>query len=481
LNTELQHIFSFPTIKSFSDNLALISKSTHEKISPAPKKEYYECTINQKRLWLIQQSNPQSTTQNESLIIDCRYPVSLSILIKALHFLIERHETFRTNFIEIHGEPKQVIQEKINPGIEVYDLAQESNPTEVLERIVRENENIPFTLDSGHLFSLAIFKISNGHWKINFIMHHILTDGWSNEIIKNELLEICYALDSHKSPKLPSLFIQNKDYAEYQKTILTEEKLLENRSYWHSVLGNKFPKITLPKDKPYTPGRKNSGSMYRVFINKDIYSRMRALSNTESVSVYTILLAGLNIVIGDICDRKDLVISSAFSERTLEETRNVVGYFISPLLLRAKINPDLTCHDFLHITRNNITEAIKHHDYPIEKLLDELNIQFDYSEYFVTPVSLNMINYIDNNNNPTELKKGHVGDLGKEVEYELDLEAIEYPNCIELNCVYKNEIFSTNTISAIMNTYVSVLDQISTNPHSFIKNISTSNTLQVNS
>ncbi len=474
LNIDLQYIFNLPTIIEFSDNLIINSTTSNLKLKPSEIKAHYECTINQKRLWFIFQLNPLSTTQNESLTLELDFSVNVDTLYKTLKFLITRHETFRTNFITINGEPKQKIHDKINADISLYDLANDEKKLEKIEEIISEKESYPFDLEKDILFSISIFKIGDTNWKVNFVMHHILTDGWSNEILKEEFYEIYKCLNSNKIPNLKILKIQNKDYAEFQKEKLTSEIIETNQKYWHNKLGDEFPIIDLPKDHEYKIHRKNSGGAYRVFINKKLNDKIKNLSNSENISIYTIFLSSINILINKMCRINDIIISSAFSERENEETRGIIGYFISPLMLRSKMNINQSCKEYLKITKNNITDAIKHHDYPIEKLIVELDIQFDYSKYFVSPVSLNMINYTENTLDPSDTKDGYMGDLNMEVEYELDFEVIEYPNFIELRCFYKNELFNKKTIKKVMNSYIEILSQMSENPNTTINNISSS-------
>lgn len=471
LKIDLSHIFNFPCISNFSENLKVISTISDLILEPALKQDYYECTINQRRLWYIYKLNPLSTTQNESMTIDFHLKIKLDILLDSLTELINRHETFRTNFITLNNEPKQLIHEKISPNITVYDLEDSLDKFERVETIIAQKESHPFNLETDNLFFVSIFKLDNENWKLNFVLHHILTDGWSNEILKEELNVIYTSLLANQPYKLPPIVIQNKDYAEYQKKKLTKIKLETNQKYWHSILGGEYPVIELPKDNPYKIERKNSGSIYQFFVNNNIYNKIKELSNNENASVFTILLSGLNILISKICKTNDFIVSSAFSERENEEVLRIIGYFISPLMLRTKINEMDTYKSFLKSTRYTITDAVKHHDYPIEKLIEELDIKFDYSKYFMTPVSLNMINYTENKTELFDTTNKHLGDLSKEVEYELDLEAIEYPNCIELNCFYKNELFNKKTIENMMRVYVEILEQVSTNTDVLIKDI----------
>lgn len=456
----VQEIFNFPTVENLSGNLKNTSLTSELKLEPSPIKPLYECSLSQKQLIYDYLRDPLSTIQNESTTLDFKYPIDTEILIKSIQVLIDRHETFRTNFVCSFKEPKQFIKKEIDSNIRIYDLVSEINQQETLKNIIAKNESYAFNLETEPLFSFSIFKLSENDWKLNFIMHHILTDGWSEEILIKEIHLFYNAFLNGTEPSVPQINIQNKDYAEYQYKYFTDEKIEANRKYWHNVFDGKFPTINLPKDYEYKPNHKGSGNIYVSYIKNESFNTLSKFSKRENATTYMILFSALITLVNKICNTKDVLICSAFSERNNEEIKNNIGFYITPLFIRTRIDENISFKNLVNLAKQNILNAMQHSHYSIEKLIEELNLPYDISKFPLTPISLNVMNYVRHDSDPIDMTSKHTGKLNKKVMYELDFIAEEFPNCIRLSCVYRDELFKKSTIEQIVNHYIELVTQL---------------------
>jgi tyrocidine synthetase-3 len=464
-------IFSYPRII----DLAALIKSTYspgnEGIEPIPLQDHYEVSPAQNYLWHSDRLMSHST--NSSYVYPVLMPLDITILEKAIQSLIERHESLRTNIIGVNGVPRQIIHNKINFDLEIYDYSNSKDIDQKIKEHYKKLNMHPFNLAKDILFKLAVIKEHDEKWHIIFVIHHIIFDIHSLQIFRNELLGIYEAFAQGKGNPLRPLRIQVKDYAAYINKQLSNAAFTEYKKYWHRMLKGKLPVIELPKYRDYTYLLKKSGNAYRCKISQGGLDSVNKLRLETKTTLFTIFYAVFNVLIGKICNAKDIVVKVPISLRTHEDLTNVIGFFINHLLIRTKVNENESFINFLKDVNANITDAFKYYIYPIGQLVEELNLQSDsnYDKlFFITPLSFNMVNDRDNNIDvvdfETHLEAGNVL-----IREDFRFFVNEYKNGLVYGCQYRNELFEAKTIEMMMRKYRQILNVVSTNPAIKIKNI----------
>jgi NRPS condensation-like uncharacterized protein len=167
----------------------------------------------------------------------------LSALEQSLNETVKRHESLRTTFVNVGGEPVQVIAPIRAQNLPVISLEGVAEPEglPLVRRFAFEEGQRPFRLAEGSLFRTTLFRLSEQEHVLLVVMHHIVSDGWSLEVLLRDVPRIYAALCQGVPAELPELPIQYADYAYWQRQTLRGEALEEELSYWRGQLDGSLP------------------------------------------------------------------------------------------------------------------------------------------------------------------------------------------------------------------------------------------------
>ncbi|MCU0290178.1 MAG: condensation domain-containing protein, partial [Acidobacteria bacterium] len=123
VNVPLVEIFKAPTIRSLAHIIASSRKIQFIDLSSVEEKDFYELTFNQKRLWFIQQMEPNNSAFNLPGKISLKDLAADEWIENTLTQLFIRHESFRTGFKIIDGHPLQYILKQIPIPLQKIDIS----------------------------------------------------------------------------------------------------------------------------------------------------------------------------------------------------------------------------------------------------------------------------------------------------------------------------------------------------------------------
>jgi amino acid adenylation domain-containing protein len=252
----LRAVFEAPTLAGLAERveaaLHVGSGGQAPPIRRIPRGGPLPVSFSQQRLWFIQQMEPESAAYNMPHALRVRGPLDVGALERSFDALRARHETLRTVFAAVDGEPVQLVGEPEHVALPVTDLRAfpgESREAEVRRR-VQEEAGLPFDLAAGPLMRVRLLRLDAEEWTLLITMHHIVGDGWSNGILVREL-SACYAAFSRgEEPRLPPLPVQYADFAAWQRDWLSGETLELQLDWWRGRLAGAPPLLAVPTDRP---------------------------------------------------------------------------------------------------------------------------------------------------------------------------------------------------------------------------------------
>jgi amino acid adenylation domain-containing protein len=256
-------------------------------------------------------------------------------------------------------------------------LSQDRQRAEV-ERRMREEAEGPFDLASGPLLRVKLLRLDPEEHVLIFTLHHIVSDGWSTGVMIREFSALYGAyLEGRESP-LPPLDVQYADYAVWQRKWLQGEMLQRQLGYWKQRLAE-APALSLPTDKPRPAMQSFKGAHESVMIGNDLASRMRALSQSEGVTLFMTLLAGFQTLLHRYSRQDEILVGSPIAGRNRMELEPLIGFFANTLVLRTDLSGDPTVKELLGRVREVCLGAYANQDLPFEQLVDELQPERDLS------------------------------------------------------------------------------------------------------
>lgn len=357
------------------------SNQVFEHIPQAPVQSSYALSSQQMRLWVLSQFEAANVAYNMPGVFELKGDISPEHFSLAFGKLIERHEILRTVFREENGEIRQLILDTATLNFQmVYtDLQKENKSLEQLETELREQMLEPFDLENGPLLVVSLHRVSEGRYVLFFNMHHIITDGWSMVVFVKEVMAIYASLAINKTPDLPRLSIQHKDYSEWQRKQLEGESLKTHEGYWLNQFSGELPYLSLPEDKPRPALMTYAGGEVNGILSEETTRAIHSLISEQGCTLFMGLVAGVKALLYRYTGISDVILGTAIAGREHEDLHDQVGFYVNTLALRTGFEGADPFSELLNKVKETTLDAYKHQIYPFDKLIDNLDLNRDES------------------------------------------------------------------------------------------------------
>jgi tyrocidine synthetase III len=378
---ELREIFAHPTIESLAILVNQQTTAAYEQIHPIAEQPYYDLSHAQRRLWVLDQLEPGSSAYNMPAALVFEQAINIQALRKAFEVLIERHEILRTIFIEIDGSPRQQVLPVHEQRfiLQYSDLRTDANREETARKLADEEANKPFDLSAGPLLRAHLLQTEDERYLFLFTMHHIISDGWSMEVLTREVLSLYESFSKEVQPSLPPLGIQYKDYAAWQHNMLQSEASSQHRSYWLQQLSGALPVLDMPADFPRPPIKTYQGDVIITHLSHDQVKQLKALAQSQTASLFMVLMASVHALLYRYTGQQDIITGTVVAGRDHNDLEQQIGFYVNTLPVRNQLQGVEGFDSLLADIRNNMLAAFAHQLYPFDRLVDDLQLERDLS------------------------------------------------------------------------------------------------------
>ncbi|HEX8273690.1 MAG TPA: amino acid adenylation domain-containing protein [Longimicrobiaceae bacterium] len=430
------------------------------QLAPVPRDgEPLPASFAQRRLWFVQRMEPLGWAYNLS------YPLRLSggldarALRRALTAVVRRHEALRTTLEERGGEPVQVVHPPAPvrvPAVELRGLPAGAREREA-RRLADAEARRPFDLARGPLLRAVVLRTGDGEAAVILTLHHVVTDGWSMEVLTREVSALYAAELRGEEARLPELPVQYADYAVWQRSWLSGETLEEQVGWWRGQLAGAPALLELPVDRPRPAVPGGAGARVPLCVGGELAAGLRALSQREGATLFMTLLAAWQLLLARYAGQDDVLVGTPIAGRNRRETEGLIGFFVNTLVLRADLARDVTFADLLGQVRERTLGAFQHQDLPFEKLVEELGVERSLGR---TP--LFQVMFVLQNNEQGELRLGGAGVEvlergGPAVKFDLTLSLGEAGSEIRGGLEFRAELWEPATIGRMAGHYLALL------------------------
>ena len=289
---KLKDLFANPILENFAKHIDKLKHISNDTIERLPIKPDYELSSSQRRIWMIDQIQDNSLEYIMTFEHIANEIFEPKLVQDTLKILLDRHETLRTSFHSINGEPRQKIHKNLEIPVEWVNLKAEKDPNVSFKEHYIKACSQGFDLKTSPLFRVLVYEVSEKKSILVYIMHHIVSDGLSLQILSNELIEIYSKIKKKEEIKLKPVAIQYKDFAAWQNKRLANNN---DKDYWLSKLSGELPVISLPYDGFISGNSTAFGASYEFKIKEETKQVLENLASKEQASLYMILLAAYNI------------------------------------------------------------------------------------------------------------------------------------------------------------------------------------------
>lgn len=334
----------------------------------------FPLSYQQRRLWFVHQLEPHSPMYNMALNLRLIGALDAGALEKSLSEIVRRHEILRTSFPVKDGEPKQEVHPPQAVELPLLDLSHfTAAEREDKARLQRQQEyERPFDLEQGPPLRVGLVKLQPQEHILQIVMHHIISDGWSEAILERELQALYDAYRGRRPSPLKELEIQYADYSLWQREWLQGDVMEMQVGYWREKLAG-LPVLEIPRDhmRPQTVGR--HGEVVHFRLSGALNSRLKELAAREEVTLFMVLLAGFQVLLSKYTGQTDIGVGTVIANRSRKETEGLIGFFVNTLVLRTDLSGKINFCQLLKRVQSVALGAYARQDVPFEKLVEELN------------------------------------------------------------------------------------------------------------
>ncbi len=423
--------------------------SRERELAPSPA---------QRRFWFLDQLEPGRPIYNVPLALRFRAPADPRYLEEGFKQLARRHEILRAAFRSVAGQPVLVIRPELDLKLAVEDL--EPLPGQEREDRVREriDEEIhrAFDLERGPLMRVALLRVSPDDHVLIIVLHHIISDGWSIEVLLRDLWEII----SGRAEQLPVLPIQYADFAAWQNECIKKGYLEAEASFWKQQLDGLHPVLELPADYPRPVTQSYEGAMEQIVLPPDFAGRLHEFSRQRSVTLFMTLLAAFQTLLHRYTGEEDIAVGTPVAGRTRSETEELIGLFVNTLILRTNLGGGPSFAELLSRVRRTTLAAYEHQAMPFERLVEELKPPRDPSRNPLIQVM------IVADNVPPRTRAIHgvpvtiLETVLRTVKFDLTLSYLEREDGLRLRIGYRTDLFHPATIARMLEHYRNLLEEM---------------------
>jgi len=455
----LSIIFSSPTLSSFAESVSrCMGRERISTINPIPREGYLPLSFSQQRMWFLTQMEGTSRTYHVPMAVRLRGILNCSAWQRALDTLFARHESLRSIFVAIDGQP-QVRLLPAHSGMPIrWENLQDTIDTETrLERMCADEATSPFDLTRGPLIRVIMIQIGTNEHVFMVTQHHIVSDGWSSVILNRELSTLYSAYCDDRSDPLPPLRIQYSDYAEWQKQWLSGVRLEIHTKYRKATLADPPALLNLPTDRPRPHHQSHTGDNIPLHLDSQLTRALRHLCHEHGVTLFMVILAAWSCVLSRISAQDDIVIGSHTANRNHRQTESLIGLFVNTLALRVDLYGDPTVRQLLERVRKTSLDAQNHQDLPFEQVVDIVQPPRSLNHSLLFQVMLVLQNNDSSEWNLPGLEAVKIDSSYGIANFDLTLALYESDNEIHGVLSYSTALFDHATIERHVGYLISML------------------------
>ncbi|WP_459209686.1 non-ribosomal peptide synthase/polyketide synthase [Aquimarina rhabdastrellae] len=462
----VKDLFQYTTITQLAAYVAQQETGTKvTDISIAERPELIPLSFTQERLWFLDHLKG-STEYHVQGGLKLTGDLNSKALEKAFKEVVQRHESLRTVFEEIEGQPYQKVKEASS-----FELAHISIQEEKLASAIEAYIAKPFDLSSDDMLRATLFETAPHEYTLIIVAHHIASDGWSIPIIVKEL-EANYDAAIHYTPiDLPKLAVQYIDYSLWQRENLTEAFLEEKLIYWEQQLQGTTP-LAIPTDHIRPAIQNTKGAQFHFEIDTATTKALHQISQEQQATLFMTLMSIYKIVLYRYANEGDITVGSPIANRMQAEIAGLVGFFVNMVAIRDQIEGDDTFESILAKVKQTTLEAYEHQEVPFEKIVDRVITTRDQSK---TPIFQTILS-LQNNESVSNIKLGESqAELmtfdTKTSKYDLSLDITENERGLAVAIEYSTALYNEATIARLATHFKNTIDAIVTTPNATINTL----------
>ncbi|WP_339436537.1 non-ribosomal peptide synthase/polyketide synthase [Pseudomonas sp. EL_65y_Pfl1_R32] len=418
----------------------------------------------QERQWFLWQLDPDSATYHIPGALRLQGRLDLAALHCAFDSLLARHESLRTRLVQ---DGERLLQ-NVAPEARIEIQQDVADEHQLMARIEAEIAR-PFDLQAGPLLRVTLLQLAEDEHVLVMVQHHIISDGWSMQVMVEELVQFYAAHSQGQDVQLPGLPIHYADYALWQRSWMEAGEKARQLAYWQDLLGGEQPVLELPLDHPRPAQQSHRGASLQVHLPADLVSGIKRLAQQEGVTPFMLLLASFQTLLFRYSGQSDIRIGVPNANRNRVETERLIGFFVNTQVLKADLDGQMSFAELLQQAKRRALEAQAHQDLPFEQLVVALQPERSLSRNPLFQVMFNHQTDAQGGRDGQQLPGLRVAELDWESQtthFDLSLDTHESAEGLWAALTYATDLFESATIERLAQHWQNLLQAAVSAPRS---------------
>lgn len=453
----ISELFENSTLDSHANLICNSEKVVFQEIEKAKESESYPLSSAQHRIWVSSQFGQTSVSYNMPMSVSLNNGCDIKAFKKAIYAVIERHEILRTVFKEDkEGDVRQWIltPSEIDFKIDYKDFRSQEFSKDCASEYIKEDSYKIFDLEKGPLLRSSLLQVSDDEYVFYYNMHHIISDGWSMEVLATDLMTYYEAYSNNTIPTLQDLKIQYKDYTIWKNKQLHSSEFEGSETYWLNQFNEEISDLTLSIQKNRPKFKNNIGKAIKFEISSDNFEKLFYHIKETKTTFYMNFMALVSIVLYRYSSQNKFAIGSPVSGRTHHSLKNQIGLYINTLALKMELQKEDHYSELLERTKNTIIAGHKHKAYPFDVLVQKLGLGIDVSKNQLFN-SMVVVNQYDDIQNDTEIEEYAVED--SQSKFDMSFHFDVFKNKVVGNLEFNSSLFEEEAILKLIKDLKTVL------------------------
>jgi len=465
-------LFESPRVIELAAAVAGAEGATRPPRAAAARPERLPLSPAQQRMWFLNRFDAASTAYTIPVALRMTGDLDVAALGAAVGDVVARHESLRTRYPEVDGEP---VQQILPPTAFAPDLAPISVTEAELPQRIRELVAIPFDVTTEVPVRLWLLRRAAGEHVLVGVLHHIAADGSSTVPFVRDLMTAYTARLDRTAPNWQPLPLQYADYALWQRDLLGDEndpgsRSAEQIAYWTETLAGLPDQLALPTDHPRPAKQSLRGGLVELDLDADLHSRLVALGRGAGATLFMVVHAAFAGLLSRLSGGADIAVGTPVAGRGEAELDDVIGMFVNTLVLRTRVDPALPFTALLDQAKAADIAAFGHADVPFERLVEVLNPERSTARHPLFQVGYSFQNHERGILELPGLTVAEVEFDSGVAQFDLHLFAFDTygsggaPQGIRLVLGYAEDLFDADTVRRFADQLRAVLDTVATRP-----------------
>ncbi|KAF7767618.1 hypothetical protein PCIT_a3671 [Pseudoalteromonas citrea] len=450
----------------------LASTKKPEKLQPLERLEpaYSGLSYAQQRQWFLWKLAPDSDAYHISGGLMLRGQLDMHALQSALDHVVAKHSTLRTRF---HDDSKGSVTQYVQAHTACHIATLPASASVSEQQMLRSAlVSKPFDLANDLLYRIAVIAHDDEQHELIVVMHHIISDGWSMNLIINDFVIGYKAAKQQQALTIDAQAARYSDYAKWQKSWLENGAEQRQLTYWHSVLGDEHPVLELPTDL-HTTEQEYLSAELRFDIAPVLQEQLAQVAKRHETTLFSVLMAAWHVLLQRVSGQSEVRVGMPIANRQHADTQDMVGFFVNTQIIKTHMTGAETVDDVMALIVTALQGAQANQDLPFEKLVNSFELDRSMGDNALFQVMMN--HQRQEEDNLATLPGLDIVETqlpNTSAQFALVLNVLEAPNKpVNIGFEYAVERFSAQRMKELVDGYQAILATFADNACARVANI----------